>query len=237
MRLKSCALFLFVLSLTLGGLINPASAGAIPGINNLQDLLNRGSLLANGVQIGNDVFYNFSYAGSPAPGSPGAPTPSTILVTSTNTGIGLRFSFPWTSTNANNQASNIGYSVHVVDTVPQVFINGATLNMQSTVNAVTLADNATTTTGLSDGVSQNLQQTVADTTTNSAQVFTANSSLLPVRDLNVSDGITPHSGVGGGSASISYVENIFSQVPEPGSFAILFAAALPLLARRRTPAH
>src|SRR5579862_7315672 len=104
MRLKLCAIVVSAAAL-LGAAVQ-ASAGVIPGISSLQDLINRGPSQVNGVQIGNDVFYNFSYSGSPPPSTPGAPTPSTILVTSTDSATGLRFAFPWTSTLGNDQTSN-----------------------------------------------------------------------------------------------------------------------------------
>ena len=236
MRLKLCAFVVSVLFLTVGGLSKSVSAAAIPGVSNLQDLINRGSLLSNGVQIGNDVFYNFSYACSPAPGNPGAPTPSTLSVTSTDTGTGLRFSFPWSSAEGSNQSSNISYLVHVVDTAPQQFINGATLNMQSSVNAVSPADNATTTTTFSNpaDLTAFAQQTVVNTSTNPSQVFTNNLGLPLVRDFAVSDGVVVHTGTSGGNASITYVENIFSQVPEPTSIGVIAGLALLLPRCRRS---
>ena len=234
MRLKLCAIVVSALSVWIGG-NKSVSAAAIPNVNNLQDLINRGSLPSNGIQIGNDVFYNFSYSGSPAPGNPGAPTPGTISVTSTDTGTGLHFSFNWSSAEGSNQSSNISYFVHVVDTVPQQFINGAILNMQSSVNAVSPADNATTTTTFSnpDTLVAFDQQTVVNTNTNPAQVFTNNLGLPLVRDFALTDGVVVHTGTGGGTASITYIENIFSQVPEPTSVALITGLALLLPRTRR----
>jgi hypothetical protein len=236
MRLKLCALI--VSAFALWGTIEPAAAGTISGVSNLQDLINRGASPGNGIQIGNDVFYNFSYAGSPAPGAPGAATPSAILVTSTNTGTGLHFAFPWNASGGNNQASNISYFVHAVD--PQQLVSGATLNMQSSVNALTLADNASTTETFSNtgDLSAFAQQSVANTTTNPSTVFTNNLPLSPVRDFAVSNGIVAHSGANpGGTASITYVENVFqsSAVPEPATLSLFATAAVTLLARRRRP--
>lgn len=235
MRLKLCAVLACVFALSIGGLTSSLFAGAIPGITSLQDLINLGPSQGSGIQIGNDIFYNFSYAGSPVPPNPGAPTPSTILVTSTNTGTGLRFAFPWTSTQASNESSNISYSVHVATSVPQQFINSATLNMQSSVSALSLADNASTTTAFSDPTTlvTFAQQNVANASVNPAQVFTNNLALSPTRDFSVSDGIIVHSGTGGGTASVTYVENIFSQVPEPTSLTLLAGLSIFLTRSRR----
>src|ERR1700729_3887248 len=109
MPLKLYARVVFVVALVAGASSHVADAAVIPGITSLQDLINLGSLQSNGVQVGNDIFYNFTYAGSPAPGSAGAPTPSTILVTSTDSGPGLHFAFAWNSTLGNIQSSDITY--------------------------------------------------------------------------------------------------------------------------------
>ncbi|HEY8749230.1 MAG TPA: PEP-CTERM sorting domain-containing protein [Tepidisphaeraceae bacterium] len=242
MRLKLCAHVVFVIAVLASVQSRFVSAAVIPGITSLQDLINRGPLVGNGVQVGNDVFYNFTYSGSPTPNTVGAPNPTAIFVTSTDSGPGLRFAFPWTSTLGNNQNSLITYSVHVVDIGPIApqFINNAILDFQSSVAATSLADNANTTLTLGDnnGHVPFSEQTVLNTGTSPSTPISNSQAVSPaLRDFGVSDGITVHTAPDStGSATITFVDNIFGQsaVPEPGLLSLFGIAALGLLARRRS---
>jgi hypothetical protein len=245
MRFKFCAHVFFAIAVLAGIPPRLVPAAVIPGISSLQDLINRGPLVANGVQVGSDVFYNFTYSGSPTPDNAGAPTPTSILVTSTDSGPGLRFAYPWASSLGNNQDSLITYSVHVADTIPQQFINNAILDFQSSVAATSLIDNATTTLTLGDnnGHVPFSEQTVINTGTSPTSPISNSQAVnSPLRDFGVSDDIVVHTAPNStGSATITFVDNIFGNsaaVPEPTAFALFgLAASSLLLSRKRRPAY
>lgn len=225
-----------------------ARADAIPGVSTLQDLIDRGPNQSGGVQTGSDLFYHFTYSLAPAGG---APTPSQILVTFTDAGPGLRFaSNLWTSSGGNDISSVIGYSVHVVDTIPQQAINTAILDFQSTVNPAhptgpegppDPADNASVTESLGDNnghvpFTQLTAFNANGTVTGGPPDTTSQTIAPPLRDFGVSNGVVVHTSAGStGNATITYFDNIFGNttVPEPAALSLLTLGAVPLLARRR----
>ena len=198
----------------------------------LQDLINAGS---NGITIGDKTFYNFSYQGAPA-------TAAQIGVTqSDSSNIGLRFSFNWNSANGVNEDSVIRYCVHVNTTTPQNFINGVGLDFNGTANPAGVLTSASVTESITDLAGNELPggliSVIDSGPGNSSNRDTASYTVNPpVRDLCVTKDISVHSAptnLQGGVATISFVDNTFSQIPEPASLGILGAGALLMIKRRR----
>jgi hypothetical protein len=198
----------------------------------LQDLINAGS---TGLTIGDKTFYNFSYQGSPA-------TAAQIGVTRSDTSnIGLRFSFNWSSANGVNEDSVIRYCVHVNDTTPQNFINGVGLDFNGTANPAGVLTSASVTETITDlagnelpgGLISVIDSGPGASGNRDSASYTVNPA---VRDLCVTKDISVHSApanLQGGTATISFVDNTFSQVPEPASLGLVGAGALLMIKRRR----
>lgn len=196
----------------------------------LQDLINAGS---TGLTIGDKTFYNFSYQGSPA-------TAAQIGVTQSDTSnIGLRFSFNWSSRDGINEDSVIRYCVHVND--PRSLINGVGLSFNGTANPAGVLTNASVTETITDLAGNELPggsiSVIDSGAGNSGNRDSASYTVDPaLRDLCVTKDISVHSApanLQGGAATISFVDNTFSQVPEPASLGLVGAGALLLMKRRR----
>ena len=195
----------------------------------LSDVL--GTDASHGVVVGDKDFYGFTYQGEPAQASD-------ITITTTTSPIGLRFSYTWTSTGDAKVDSVIGYFVHTVDTIPQNLINGVGLDFNgTTTSAQSVLTNASVTESVyaADQVTQ-LGQTfgVKDFGPgNSSNVDSAFMPITPpVRTLFVRKDIQANSS-GGGTATITFVDNNFSQTPEPASIGMLCLAAGSLILRRK----
>lgn len=194
-----------------------------------------GSLLgvdeAHALVVGDKEFYGFTYQGEPAQAS------DITITTLSSPQIGLQFNFTWTSTNASKVDSVIGYFVHTRDTIPQFFINGVGLNFNGTT---TSANNAATNAAVTETVYAADQQTqlgqlsVIDFGPGNAN--NKDSDFLSInpaaRTLFVRKDIQADS-AGGGTATISFVDNSFSQTPEPASIALLAVGAGAIMLRRR----
>lgn len=198
----------------------------------LQDLINAGS---TGITIGDKTFYNFSYQGSPA-------TASDITVTQpASSDIGLQFNFSWRSADGVNEDSVIRYCVHVNDTTPQNLINGVGLTFNGTANPAGVLTNASVTENVTDLNGNQLAGSpisVIDFGPGNANNQDSASLVVDpaVRDLCVTKDISVHSApanLQGGIATIGFVDNTFSQVPEPASLGVIGAGALLALKRRR----
>ena len=232
MRLSLC-----VLAGAAGLAAQTASAAPIPNISTLQDLINAGH---TGIIIGDKQFYDFSYIGSPTSGPNPAPTASQISVAGApGSNIGLSFSYAWESAEGFNQDSVIRYSVHVLDSASQLFIDGVGLNFNGTAPVPGSLTNATVTETVSSLSGNVLGQlsTIDDGPGGNHDNDNAFLALNPAtRDVTVTKDIQVHStgvGNGGGVSTISVVDNTFHQVPEPASLGLLSLGAMGLLARRR----
>ena len=217
-----------VLVTACGAILSPL---AHADVFTLQQLVNDG---ATGVTVGDKTFYNFSYQGS-------ATVPATaILVTTSTNPEGLRFAFAWNSTNGMNEDSVIQYCVHVNTTVPQQLINGVGLDFNAAGTIPGTSTFGTVTETISD-LSQHILPggnisviDFGDSNPNNrdSTTFAVNP---PMRDLCVTKDIQVDSAPtasGGGTAMISFVDNTFTQTPEPASLGLLGIGAAMLLRRR-----
>ncbi|MDB5299991.1 MAG: hypothetical protein JWO87_1654 [Phycisphaerales bacterium] len=235
-------------SLSVGAMIltPPVHAApvAIPGISTLQDLINAGH---SGITVGDKNYYDFTYAGaplasaSPSPANP-APTASQISVTQPDASIqGFRFSYNWNSTtfSGNNQDSLISYSVHVLDTSPQNFIETVGLDFGATAGGGIL-DNSTVSEKVLtlDGTGTYGTLNVKEFGPGNPNNVDSAAFDLPggIRDLRLTKDIAVHSSsttFQQGFATIAYVDNTFKDVPEPVAGSFLMVGAGMLLVRRR----
>ena len=198
----------------------------------LQNLIDAGS---TGLTIGDKTFYNFAYQGDPA-------RAADISVTRSDTNdIGLSFRYNWVSSNGLNEDSVIRYCVHVNDTTPQNLINGVGLRFNGTTNPPGLLTNASVSETITDlngnelpgGLISVIDFGPGNANNRDSASYTVNPA---VRDLCVTKDISVHSApidLQGGIASISLVDNTFSQIPEPASVGLLGAGAVFMLKRRR----
>lgn len=232
----------------LGLLAGPAVAAPIPGISTVQDLinLNQGSatdgIVAGGVVVDGVRFYDFSYSNS----GTNSPSASQVGVQQSPEPVGntgFEFSFNWLAVGGTNIVSTIRYKVHAengnpFDRVGVLFNGDVALPPGSTgpntfakVNEVVRLVNP-------DGTEVNLPNSPHQVITDGSGPLADNfNSFLPVNppsgDLSVTKAISVGSSADG-LATISVVDNVFRQVPEPGSLALLgLAGGLGLMRRRK----
>jgi hypothetical protein len=172
--------------------------------------------------IGDKTFSNFTYTAS----SGGGATPvaaADIAITTINNGasaIGFQFSAPWVVASTQSLDSLIGFNVAVTPPTGGVFIHDASLVQGGTsfsgAGVASVSENLSNLTTL-------LTITAAGQTVLSDQATFSNTGSVGVtKDIAVR--------ANGGSASISLVDDTFSQttVAEPASLAILGGGLLSL---------
>lgn len=233
---KSLQLLLLAIFTVIAG-VQAVSGAPIAGVSDLQDLIDLGS---TGVTIGDKQFYDFSYAKSPV-NSLSSPDASDISVqTAPGADIGLEFSFGWFATAGINMDSLIRYKVAVVppslDAISAVnlFFNGA-------APVPGLATFATVTETVRD-LGGNVLGVITTFNDGAGGFPDNNSASLPIvppltalqvdKDIQV---VAAPVASGGGVATISFVDNTFTQVPipEPGMLALGSLIGAGLLIRRR----
>ena len=239
-RVGKGSLGVSILAALLGIGASTVSATPIPGVNSLQDLINRspsGAPVSSGIVIGDKTFYGFSYQSSQTSAINPAPTASQISVAQPpGPDIGLQFSYAWFSENGFNEDSVIQYCVHVND--PTKAIDAVTLTFNGTAPVPGALTNSTVTEQVTDLQGHPLANiSVFDNGQGMTQIDQSTGQLTPPRgDICVSKDIQLHSAAiqaGGGVATISVVDNTYHQVPEPASLALLSLGGLALLRRRR----
>jgi hypothetical protein len=231
-------------SLSVGALALAPRANAspipIPGISTLQDLMDTGSA---GIVIGDKQFYNFQYTGTS--GANPAPLATQITVLQPDATIqGFRFSANWHSAGGQNQDSLISYSVHVLDSAPLDFIGPIGLDFDGTAtggppSGVGLDVSTVTEKAVSlDGFSSYGTLNVVDFGPGNPSDVDSTSStpVAGLRDIRLSKDIQVRSSATSfqaGTATITFVDNTFQQVPEPASIGLLAMVVGGMLARRR----
>lgn len=199
------------------------AAATAPLSTTLAELIDLGDA---GAVVGDKMFYDFSYLGSPT-----SITPAQIrVVQAPGSDVGIEFQYHWTSTNANNEDAVIRFKVHVND--PKEAIQSVAVHFDGTAYAangpahpnIDLGTNGTVTETINDvsgnPVTGNNQIEVFDAGAKFAAFDRDSATFLlptPVRDLMLEKDISAHSTIGGGTAAISIVDNTFPQTPPPVS--------------------
>ena len=144
-----------------------------------------------------------------------------------NNGYGLIFNGPWSAALGGSSEFTMQYDVFVLD--PDQVIDRAEMWMTAS-GAETGADSVvvTKTIDVYEGATIGTLQTSRDG--NGAKVLTDGLDLDNLQQLSVSDRITITSEL---VAGVSEFYQVFYQVPEPASFAVLALGSMALLRRRR----
>ncbi len=183
--------------------------------------------------IGNLDFSNFTYTDSGS--NPPAGTPATSVTVNTvngTSGIGFLFNSSWTATGANEFSDAlIGFTVSVIGGGPATLEDAALVQTGSIdgTNSGSLdsvGENACS--GPSNNNPPCTQQwaLVTSQTSNSVNT-TAHTFYTPTGSISVSKDINAITGTASGVfASISGVQDTFSQVPEPRSLALMLGFGL-----------
>jgi hypothetical protein len=212
----------------------------------LQDLINLNG--TGGFTIGDKQFFNFSYLGSASNPANPSPTPTQIFITTApGSNIGLTFeSADWFSADGGNVDSLIRYAVRVTDPTQRISV----VNLSFNGDAVT--PGTSTTAAITENVSPIDSLGNPDLTQPAQQVSVIDygdsnpdnrlvSPLTlssPLSGIYVTKDIQLHSAprlLGGGTATISAVNNSYQQttVPEPAAIGLFGLAGAALLRRRR----
>jgi hypothetical protein len=207
----------FLVALVLAFTIAPSALRA--DTLTLQQLIDRGP---EGIIVGDKLFYDFSYLGSPTPsaGVPNpAPTADQIAVAPiTGPMFGLSFSAGWEAAPGLNQDSLIRYYVHVLDGTPQQSIDGVGLRFNGADPLAGPLTNATVTETVETVGGSVLGQFSVFNDGTGASYDSLNNSITlptPMRDLFVMKDIMVHSSTIGGVSTISFVDNTFHQIATP----------------------
>jgi hypothetical protein len=180
--------------------------------------------------IGNLDFSDFSYMSSSS--NPPSPVPASSVsvgTVDTSSGIGFVFNSSWTAVGADVFSdAAIGFTVSVIGGGPATLEDAALLQSGSidSTNSGSIAQVGEVGCSLpGTPCSQEwdvMTSETSNTTQTASEVFYApTGSLSVVKDINAQDGTSPNA-----SASVSFVEDTFSEVPEPRSISLVLTAGL-----------
>jgi hypothetical protein len=182
--------------------------------------------------IGNLDFSNFQYHSSAS--NPPTPVPAgSVTVDALNgaTGIGFSFNSSWTAVGAGEFSdAAIGFTVSVIGGGPATLEDAALIQTGSVdgTNSGSIAsvgENGCS--GSSNGLDCSQQWSLVTSQTSNSSATSAHTFYLPTGSLTVSKDITAVAGSNGNAfASVSLVQDTFSQVPEPRALAMLLGLAL-----------
>lgn len=194
--------------------------------------------LADGpaLQVGDKLFHDFSWDSSGDSGPEGLPGAGIVVTPVVVEGdYGLRFNAGWTAGPNQVVQTTIRFRVRALDELR--FVHDALLAMTafgtfgSGVAAVrediypVTAQGAV---GATPVASLHVRQDAAVSANMDAAVFPTWKEVYVVKEITVQGG-----GAADGSATISEVVQVFSQIPEPGTLGLLGLGALGLIRRRR----
>lgn len=211
-RISTCAIMLLGVAMSHAWAV-PCVTGTVASFE---------ALGSGGCTIGDKVFSNFSFTSSQSGGAV-APTAAGITVTPiVGPDIGLDFSALWTASSNQTADTTIDFMVSVVGGGPALIEDASTVQSSS---GFTGTGSASVTEGIcgpapcSSTTSTDTINTAGTTQLSSHVTFTPTGSIDAVKDIGVSGGTN-------GTASISDVQDTFSQVvPEPTSI-LLFGTTL-----------
>ncbi len=240
-RPGKCSLAVLCAAGVAGLMPSTSSAAPIPGVNSVQDLINlnqgdendgvsQGGVVVNGLR-----FYDFNYSNSGAGG--GTPPTASQVLTQTAPGpagtTGLRFSAPWSATGGAGEVSTIRYKVHSESALQAINQVGAAFDGDATNTAGTFAQVTEEVRNLT-GITLAELSLFDDGTGPGVDNSSTTANLVPPQtDLDLSKAIRVRSSAGG-TATITFVDNIFQPVPEPTALGLLSLGGLLTLRRRRT---
>jgi hypothetical protein len=182
--------------------------------------------------IGDLDFGNFVYTSSAS--NPPTPVPASDVTVGTvdgSAGIGFTFDSNWTATGAGEFSdADIGFTVSVIGGGPATLEDAALIqtggvDLTNTGSMASVGESGCS--GSSNGLDCTQQWSLvtsenSNTTATSDHVFYLPTGVLTVsKDINAFDGTSANA-----FASVSLVEDTFSQVPEPRSLALLLGFGL-----------
>jgi hypothetical protein len=183
--------------------------------------------------IGNLDFSNFTYSSSASmPPNPTPDTAVTVNVVNDSSGIGFLFNSSWSASGPGEFSDAfIGFTVSVVGGGPATLEDAAlvqtgAIDSTNTGSVVSVGENGCPGTSLGS-CDPNAEWSLITSHIGNTNAFAAHTFYAPTGQLTVSKDINAITGTSGSSfATISGVQDTFSQVPEPRSLALLLGLGL-----------
>jgi hypothetical protein len=182
--------------------------------------------------IGDLDFSNFSYTSSASmPPTPVPDTSVTVATVDNAAGIGFSFNSSWTAAGAGEFSdAAIGFTVSVIGGGPATLEDAALIQTGAVDNTnsgslASVGENGCS--GSSNGLDCSQMWSLVTSQTSNSSATSAHTFYLPTGSLTVSKDITAVDGSSANAfASVSLVQDTFSQVPEPRALAMLLGLGL-----------
>jgi hypothetical protein len=212
-----------------------AFGASCPATATVQDYIDFGS---SGCSIGDKTFSSFTFSGSASGTSTPLIASNVSVVPITNGGasgdeIGLGFNSLWVANSNSFSDTVIQFTVTVIGGGPQLISDASIVQSSggfTGTGAATVSEGICGPVPCLTEVSAYTVNTQGTTKLSDHVVFTPTGTIRAVKDIGVAGGTN-------GTATLSYVEDTFSQtsVPEPASIVLLGSVitGLCMLARRR----